>query len=200
MRCKRKSVARNQLTDIVCAVMFFAVVISTLLLLIVLIAHCYSNWLFWALAMLFVGGFRMLMTIFRRKALRLECEKGIDHDISNDEVQLIIRDIDRFAKVQDSERLPFELAPKILSFVVKFSKVKFPKVGEVYSRSKLISTRMVLSDKRKFRILAADDETVYCVHEDARDECVYRILLEVSKDPMPYASDIWHYMAMRFYK
>ena len=45
-----------------------------------------------------------------------------------------------------------------------------------------------------------DEESLYCVKESATDETVYYFEIEWMPAPVPYASDIRHYLALRYQK
>ena len=55
-------------------------------------------------------------------------------------------------------------------------------------------------DGKDYYCFSGRDEVYYCVRVSDLDETIYKLDLEWSKPPVPFASDIYHYFALRYFR
>ena len=132
-----------------------------------------------------------------RKQLMLGCDFGLQDEWLL-EVPRLLELNGVPAKKQLSKKLT--LPPVFNEVVVRYSSVKRKKGPALFSRKLMYELCIGCKDGKDYYCFSGRDEVYYCVRVSDLDETIYKLDLEWSKPPVPFASDIYHYFALRYFR
>ena len=184
--------------SLICAA-FFLTVISIFCSVVAVAVLFWNKIEFWSILFVLVAVATMLRKRLRLKAYCCRVKNGIDFGINQkclDAVQSFLRTHGKrgagIVPKQPQVAKDFDL------FAAKYSIVKFK--GILFSQKTLNDVDLELCDKlgNIYRCIGREgNEAYYCVKLASNDERIFKLELELCEDPYPYASDIYHYFAMR---
>lgn len=135
----------------------------------------------------------------RKRAYQELLVRGVDCGLTEESmraVDALLQEGGKLCRRKPSQALV--LAPGIREFANRYSSVRFRGVSLFANRL----TEGAFSPKGDsdwyYVIGREDEESLYCVKKSAADETVYYIEIEWMPAPVPYASDIRHYLALRY--
>ena len=153
---------------------------------------------FWATIVCLFVGVVVLRKILKRAEYRKAVAKGVDFGIEESDLAVANDFLDKRGKRSSArEGKPINTAPLFAAFIAEYSSVR-GKDGLLFSRK--LFHELVIEDNcgnRYHCFSGRDDMPHYCIMESESDERIFRLELEMSLEPYPYASDIYHYFAMR---
>jgi hypothetical protein len=153
---------------------------------------------FWATVVCLFVGVVVLRKILRRAKYRKAVAKGMDFGIEEGDLAIVGDFLDKHGKRTSARKgKPINTAPQFAMFAAEYSSVK-GKDGLLFSRK--LFHELVIEDNcgnRYHCFSGRDDMPHYCIMESESDERIFRLELEMSSDPYPYASDIYQYFAIR---
>ncbi len=188
---KRKSYS----FDVVCFLGFWGAVIATFALLAWLIAKFRASTGFWCVVAAVVVLLVLARRLLKARELKALERQGVDYLVES------VEDVGKLLEAGGRPR-PMNVADDwhvhedIAKFVGEYASVRLPKRGRIFSRKDFLQMRLSYRDET-YRVLSDEGETAFCVKEDVNDPKVYVMYLELSPRPLPYASDLVHYVAMR---
>lgn len=181
----------------ICIVFFCVVIVSSCLAAAPFILW-WDSVLFWIIVIIVATGVVLVKKVVRKLQYRRKLKEGVDFGIKQgclDCVPQILEGNARRSPCKAHEYL--NVAPVFNHFVATYSQVR---VGAVLYSRKLLSSDLEICDDTQYTyrfICRDDDETYYCVRLSSGDERIFKLELELGKCPYPYASDIYHYIALR---
>lgn len=135
----------------------------------------------------------------RKRAYQELLVRGVDCGLTEESmraVDALLQEGGKLCRRKPSQALV--LAPGIREFANRYSSVRCRGVRLFANRL----TEGAFSPKGDsdwyYVIGCEDEESLYCVKKSAADETVYYIEIEWMPAPVPYASDIRHYLALRY--
>jgi len=187
--------------DVVTCIGFFAGVGAVLASVGVLLVFWCNNVYFWVVCCALLCGTVVCRKFVRRARYQHRVKQGVDYCIKQECLDAVPFVLKHYAKRQTwtnmySPQARFNVAPRFDCFAATYSHLRFR--GLLFSRRLFRELEFLDGNDNAYRAICREDnESYYCVRMQANDERVYRLELEVSKDPYPYASDIEHYIALR---
>jgi len=153
-----------------------------------------------ALVLLVVGSF-VVRRILREREFQSLLARGVDFGLKDESLQLvdeIIRECGRPCRRVSTLRA--EIAPMVESLANRYNSIRIGKKN-VFDSHDLRTGNSVgykgsLNDS--YFTIAHEEESSYLVKSSPTDETVYYIEYEWMRSPIPYASDINHYIALRY--
>ena len=153
-----------------------------------------------ALVMLVVGFF-VVRHILRGREFQALLSRGVDFGLKDESLQLvdeIIRECGRPCRRISTLRA--EIAPMVEALASRYNSIRIGKKN-VFNSHDLrtgdsIGCKGCPNDW--FYEIAHEDESCYLVKRSPSDETIYYLEFEWMRSPIPYASDINHYIALRY--
>ena len=150
---------------------------------------------------LLVVGFFVVRRILREREFQSLLARGVDFGLKDESLQLvdeIIRECGRPCRRVSTLRA--EIAPMVEALASRYNSIRIGKKN-VFDSHDLRTGNSVgykgsLNDS--YFTIAHEEESSYLVKSSPRDETVYYIEYEWMRSPIPYASDINHYIALRY--
>ena len=150
---------------------------------------------------LLVVGFFVVRRILREREFQSLLSRGVDFGLKDESLQLvdeIIRESGRPCRRVST--LKAEVAPMVKALASCYNSIRFGKKN-VFNSHDLrtgdsIGCRGWANDW--FYEITHEDESCYLVKRSPSDETIYYLEYEWMRSPIPYASDIRHYIAMRY--
>ena len=150
---------------------------------------------------LLVVGFFVVRRILREREFQSLLSRGVDFGLKDESLQLvdeIIRECGRPCRRVSTLRA--EIAPMVEALASRYNSIRIGKKN-VFDSHDLRTGNSVgykgsLNDS--YFTIAHEEESSYLVKSSPTDETVYYIEYEWMRSPIPYASDINHYIALRY--
>ena len=150
---------------------------------------------------LLVVGFFVVRRILREREFQSLLARGVDFGLKDESLQLvdeIIRECGRPCRRVSTLRA--EIAPMVEALASRYNSIRIGKMN-VFNSHDLRTGNSVgykgsLNDS--YFTIAHEEESSYLVKSSPTDETVYYIEYEWMRSPIPYASDINHYIALRY--
>ncbi len=184
--------------DYTVCILFFCFIIVLFCLAAAPFILWWDSVLFWNVIIVLATGAILVQKVVRQLQYRRKIKDGMNFGIKQECLDCVPQILERHAK-----RNPWRaheclnVAPVFDCFVATYSQVR---VGVVLYSRKLLSSDLEICDDEQYIyrfICRDDDETYYCVRLSSGDERIFKLELELGKCPYPYASDIYHYIALR---
>ena len=142
----------------------------------------------------------MGLKVLRKRRWRMELTRGCDFGLQKDWLSEVPRLLDLYG-VSTKKSMPekFVLPPKFREVAVRYGSVRRKKGPALFSRKLMAELRIGCKDGKDYYCFAGQDEVYYCVRVSDSDETIYKLELEWSMPPVPFASDINHYFALRYF-
>ena len=154
--------------------------------------------LFWIIVIIVVTGVVLAKKVVRKLQYRRRLKDGVNFGIKQECLDCVPQILERHARRSPCRAYEYlNVAPVFDHFAATYSQVR---VGAVLYSRKLLSSDLEICDDAQYiyRFISRDDdETYYCVRLSSGDERIFKLELEFGKCPYPYASDIYHYIALR---
>ena len=153
---------------------------------------------FWVTIVCLFVGVVVLRKILKRAKYRKVVARGVDFGIEEGDLAVVKDFLEKRGKRSSARKgRPINAAPLFAAFIAEYSSVR-GKDGLMFSRK--LFHELVIEDNcgnRYHCFSGRDDMPHYCIMESESDERIFRLELEMSPNPYPYASDIYHYFAMQ---
>ena len=190
---------------VLCIVVGFAVLTGAVWGLIDVVSLCRRGSLWgyaWAgLLLLVVVALGLWRRSARKQAYQKLLARGVDCGLMEESmraVDALLQEGGKPCRRKPSQALV--IAPGIRDFANHYSSVR-------HRGTSLFANRLTegafspKGDSDVYYVIGREDEeSLYCVRESATDETVYYFEIEWMPAPVPYASDIRHYLALRYQK
>lgn len=137
----------------------------------------------------------------RKRAYQELLVRGVDCGLTEESmraVDALLQEGGKLCRRKPSQALV--LAPGIREFANRYSSVRCRGVSLFANRLTEEAFGLKGDSDVYYVIGREDEESLYCVKESATDETVYYFEIEWMPAPVPYASDIRHYLALRYQK
>lgn len=171
--------------------------------LIVMMCWCGSVFGFVLLSalVLLVVGFFVVRRILRRREFQALLSQGVDFGLKDESLKLVDEIIEKHGKrCRRASALKVEIAPMVRSIASRYNSIRIGK-KTVFNSHELRTGGSIgfkgSPDDSYFEI-AYEDEFSYLVKCSPSDETIYYCEHEWMPRPLPYASDINHYIALRY--
>ena len=153
-----------------------------------------------ALVMLVVGFF-VVRHILRGREFQALLSRGVDFGLKDESLQLvdeIIRECGRPCRRVSTLRA--EIAPMVEALASRYNSIRIGKKNVFNSHDLRTGDSVGYkgSPDDSYFTIAYEEESSYLVKRSPSDETVYYIEYEWMRSPIPYASDINHYIALRY--
>ena len=149
---------------------------------------------------LLVVGFFVVRRILRERKFQSLLSRGVDFGLKDESLQLVDEIIREFGRPSRRvSTLGVEVAPMVKALASRYNSIRFGK-KDVFNSHDLrtgysIGCRGWANDW--FYEITHEDESCYLVKRSPSDETIYYLEYEWMRSPIPYASDINHYIALR---
>ena len=150
---------------------------------------------------LLVVGFFVVRRILREREFQSLLARGVDFGLKDESLQLvdeIIRECGRPCRRVSTLRA--ETAPMVEALASRYNSIRIGKKNVFKSHDlrtgNSVGYKGSLNDS--YFTIAHEEESSYLVKSSPTDETVYYIEYEWMRSPIPYASDINHYIALRY--
>ncbi len=154
-----------------------------------------------AAAILSVTGFFIVRRIRRKREFNSLLARGVDFGLKAESLQVVDEIIEKHGKrCRRVVALKEEIAPMVRSIASSYNSIRIGK-KTVFNGHDLRTGGSVGFKGRpadSYFEIAYEDESRYLVKCSPSDETVYYIEYEWMREPIPYASDIRHYIALRY--
>ena len=160
-----------------------------------------------ALVMLVVGffvpvaGFFIVRRILRNREFNSLLSRGVDFGLKAESLQMVDEIIEKHGRrCRRTVALKAEIAPMVRSIVSRYNSIRIGKKTVFNSHD--LRTGVSVGFKGRpadsYFAIAYEDESCYLVKCSPSDEAIYYDEYEWMREPIPYASDIRHYIALRY--
>ncbi len=150
---------------------------------------------------LLVVGFFVVRRILREREFQSLLARGVDFGLKDESLQLVDEIICECGRpCRRVSTLRAEIAPMVEALANRYNSIRIGKKN-VFDSHDLRTGNSVgykgsLNDS--YFTIAHEEESSYLVKSSPTDETVYYIEYEWMRSPIPYASDINHYIALRY--
>ena len=150
---------------------------------------------------LLVVGFFVVRRILREREFQSLLSRGVDFGLRDESLQLVDEIIREFGRpCRRASTLRAEIAPMVEALASRYNSIRIGKKN-VFNSHDLrtgdsVGYKGSLDDS--YFTIAYEEESSYLVKRSPTDETVYYIEYEWMRSPIPYASDINHYIALRY--
>ena len=150
---------------------------------------------------LLVVGFFVVRRFLREREFQSLLARGVDFGLKDESLQLVDEIICECGRpCRRVSTLRAEIAPMVEALASRYNSIRIGKKN-VFDSHDLRTGNSVgykgsLNDS--YFTIAHEEESSYLVKSSPTDETVYYIEYEWMRSPIPYASDINHYIALRY--
>jgi hypothetical protein len=150
---------------------------------------------------LLVVGFFVVRRILREREFKSLLSRGVDFGLKDESLQLVDEIVREFGRpCRRVSTLRAEIAPMVEALASRYNSIRIGKKN-VFNSHDLrtgdsIGCKGCPNDC--FYEIAHEDESCYLVKRSSSDETIYYLEFEWMRSPIPYASDINHYIALRY--
>ena len=150
---------------------------------------------------LLVVGFFVVRRFLREREFQSLLARGVDFGLKDESLQLVDEIICECGRpCRRVSTLRAEIAPMVEALAIRYNSIRIGKKN-VFDSHDLRTGNSVgykgsLNDS--YFTIAHEEESSYLVKSSPTDETVYYIEYEWMRSPIPYASDINHYIALRY--
>lgn len=137
--------------------------------------------------------------IGRAREFRRLRKRGVDFGLRKESLEFVDTLLAKYGKpCQTAPKGLENVAPQVRELAARYRSVRFNKKTLFANRD----LQNVFSFKKNeaagyFEIAREDSESLYVVRQSPTEETVYYVEIEWMPEPVPYASDIRHYLALR---
>ena len=150
---------------------------------------------------LLVVGFFVVRRILREREFQSLLSRGVDFGLKDESLQLVDEIIREFGRsCRRVSTLRAEIAPMVEALASRYNSIRIGKKNVFNSHDLRTGDSVGFKgspDDSYFEI-AHEEESSYLVKRSPSDETIYYIEYEWMRSPIPYASDINHYIALRY--
>ena len=126
--------------------------------------------------------------------------RGVDFGLKDESLQAVDEIVEKYGKRRRrASAIKVEVAPMVRSLASRYNSIRIGKKNVFVShdlRNGVLISKGNTEDW--YCMIAYEDESGYCVKCSPVDEKVYYLEYEWMRSPIPYASDINHYIALRY--
>lgn len=156
------------------------------------------GWVWIGLLLATVAALWLWRRASRARAYRELLARGVDDGLEEASLQFVdelLKTGGKLCKRKPSQ--PLAVAPGIRAIADRYSSIRYK--GRTLFVNRLTENAFSpKGDSNVYYVIGREDEeSLYCVRKSATDETVYYIEIEWMPAPIPYASDIRHYLALR---
>ena len=154
-----------------------------------------------AAAILLVAGFFIVRRILRNREFQSLLARGVDFGLKAESLQVVDEIIEKHGKrCRRTMALKAEIAPMVRSIASRYNSIRIGKKTVFNSHD--LRTGVSVGFKGRptdsYFPIAYEDESCYLVKCSPSDETIYYDEYEWLREPIPFASDIRHYIALRY--
>ena len=154
-----------------------------------------------AALVLLVVGFFVVRRILRRREFQALLSRGVDFGLKDESLQVVDEIIEKHGKrCRRASALKVEVAPMVQSIASRYNSIRIGK-KTVFNSHDLRTGDLIGfkgSPDDSYVEIAHEDESGYYAKCSSSDETIYYCEYEWMRDPIPYASDLRHYIALRY--
>ena len=161
---------------------------------------CGEDVLLSALAFLVVGFF-VVRRVSRGREFKALLSRGVDFGLNDESLQLVDEIIEKHGKrCRRASALKVEVAPMVRSIASRYNSIRIGKKTVFNSHDLRTGDSIGFkgSPDDSYLEIAHEDEFGYLVKCSPSDETIYYCEYEWMREPIPHASDIRHYIALRY--
>ena len=150
---------------------------------------------------LFAVGFFVVRRILREREFQSLLSRGVDFGLKDESLQLVDEIIREFGRpCRRVSTLRAEIAPMVKALASRYNSIRIGKKNVFNSHDLRTGDSVGYkgSPDDSYFTIAYEEESSYLVKRSPSDETVYYIEYEWMRSPIPYASDINHYIALRY--
>ena len=150
---------------------------------------------------LFAVGFFVVRRILREREFQSLLSRGVDFGLKDESLQLVDEIIREFGRpCRRVSTLRAEIAPMVEALASRYNSIRIGKKNVFNSHDLRTGDSVGYkgSPDDSYFTIAYEEESSYLVKRLPSDETVYYIEYEWMRSPIPYASDINHYIALRY--
>ena len=150
---------------------------------------------------LLVVGFFVVRRISRGREFKALLSRGVDFGLKDESLQLVDEIIEKHGKrCRRVSALKVEVAPMVRSIASRYNSIRIGKKNVFVSHHLRNGTLTGPKGNPEdwYCMIAHEDESGYYVKCSPLDETIYYCEFEWMPRPLPYASDIRHYIALRY--
>ncbi len=206
-RERRWRIARDIISGVI-FVAFLAVLLAVFALLVngilIVVRMCLHGsvlgFAILAALILLVVGFFVVRRILREREFQSWLARGVDFGLEDESLQAVDEIVEKYGKRRRrASAIKVEVAPMVRSLASRYNSIRIGKKN-VFVSHDLRNGVLISKGKSEdwYCMIAYEDESGYCVKCSSVDEKVYYLEYEWMREPVPYASDIRHYIAMRY--
>jgi hypothetical protein len=153
-----------------------------------------------AIAFLVVGFF-VVRRVSRGREFKALLSRGVDFGLNDESLQLVDEIIGKHGKrCRRASALKVEVAPMVRSIASRYNSIRIGKKTVFNSHDLRTGDSIGFkgSPDDSYLEIAHEDEFGYLVKCSPSDETIYYCEYEWMREPIPHASDIRHYIALRY--
>ena len=148
-----------------------------------------------------VAGFFIVRRILRNREFNSLLSRGVDFGLKAESLQMVDEIIEKHGRrCRRTVALKAEIAPMVRSITSRYNSIRLGKKTVFNSHD--LRTGVSVGFKGRpadsYFAIAYEDESCYLVKCSPSDEAIYYDEYEWMREPIPYASDIRHYIALRY--
>ena len=150
---------------------------------------------------LLVTGFFVGRRILREREFQSLLSRGVDFGLKDESLQAVDEIVEKYGKrCRRASAIKVEVAPMVRSFASRYNSIRIGKKNVFTSHNFRVGALIGSKGNPEdwYCMIAHEDESGYYVKCSPVDDKVYYFEYEWMRDPVPYASDIRHYIAMRY--
>lgn len=150
---------------------------------------------------LFAVGFFVVRRILREREFQSLLSRGVDFGLKDESLQLVDEIVREFGRpCRRVSTLRAEIAPMVETLASRYNSIRIGKKNVFNSHDLRTGDSVGYkgSPDDSYFTIAYEEESSYLVKRSPSDETVYYIEYEWMRSPIPYASDINHYIALRY--
>ncbi len=149
---------------------------------------------------LLVVGFFVVRRNLREREFRSLLSRGVDLGLKEESLQAVDRIVEKYGKrCRRASALKAEVAPMVETLARRYNSIRIGKknVFNCHDLRTGDSVGFRESPDDSYYEIAHEEESSYLVKRSPSDETIYYLEYEWMRSPIPYASDINHYIALR---
>ncbi|MBR5549087.1 MAG: hypothetical protein IKU71_05105 [Kiritimatiellae bacterium] len=150
---------------------------------------------------LLVMGFFVVRRVSRGREFKALLSRGVDFGLKDESLQLVDEIIEKHGKrCRRASALKVEVAPMVRSIASRYNSIRIGKKTVFNSHDLRTGDSIGFkgSPDDSYLEIAHEDEFGYLVKCSPSDETIYYCEYEWMREPIPHASDIRHYIALRY--
>ena len=138
--------------------------------------------------------------ILREREFQSWLARGVDFGLEDESLQAVDEIVEKYGKRRRrTSAIKVEVAPMVRSLASRYNSIRIGKKN-VFVSHDLRNGVLISKGKSEdwYCMIAHEDESGYYVKCSPLDETIYYCEFEWMPRPLPYASDIRHYIALRY--